>query len=545
MKGEVKHIRIKQILSWGILGIFVAGFFWSVGMWTGPILGAWLVGTQRVRRGFLWLMAFTFLPMLVGNWRAVTLHGAGAGLAAVGWVLAASVVVVAPFVFYRVTRAHLAGLLKTGLLETLALPVAGAAVRMAALAWLPAQVVGFAFHETRLTPLLSELNAEFGTVAVTFAVLWFAAVVVWMWNREFRGVRFAMGIAGFALVYFGVVWYGAIRARSGVLGSGVGLGWVCLGGVAVLGAWALVDGMRHRQNWADRQETMAVLRSPQSGSLLHLEKERGGESLVSATGERFPIRGGVPDFRAPEDLSGANGKYNHLYETIGGFYDDTQRVGSALIGMDRDEYVRSYLGKLEVRRGDAVLETSVGTGLNFKYLPRGIRRFGLDLSREMLANCQANLRRWRMDAELFLGNAESLPFADESFDVVFHTGGINFFSDRGKAIREMIRVAKPGSLILIADETEEHVKGAFEKIPYTREFYKGRQEAVTAPVELVPAEMEDIQAQTVWNGRFYALTFRKPRAGNAGDAPVGEAQVQSAQMQISEAEVSVQTRGGM
>jgi hypothetical protein len=109
----------------------------------------------------------------------------------------------------------------------------------------------------------------------------------------------------------------------------------------------------------------------------------------------------------------------------------------------------------------------------------------------------------------------------------------------------MIRVAKPGSLILIADETEEHVKGAFEKIPYTREFYKGRQEAVTAPVELVPAEMEDIQAQTVWNGRFYALTFRKPRAGNAGDAPVGEAQVQSAQMQISEAEVSVQTRGGM
>ena len=53
MKDEVKHVRGKQILSWVVLAIFVAGFFSPVGMWTGPILGAWLVGTQRVRRGFV------------------------------------------------------------------------------------------------------------------------------------------------------------------------------------------------------------------------------------------------------------------------------------------------------------------------------------------------------------------------------------------------------------------------------------------------------------------------------------------------------------
>jgi ubiquinone/menaquinone biosynthesis C-methylase UbiE len=524
MKDEVKHVRGKQILSWVVLAIFVAGFFSPVGMWTGPILGAWLVGTQRVRRGFVWLMAFTFVPMAIGNWRGVALHGVGAGLETLGWMLVASVIVVAPFVFYRVTRAHLAGLLKTGLLETLALPVAGAAVKMAALAWMPAQVAGFAFHGERqtggrLTPLLTELNAEFGTVAVTFAVLWFAAIVVWMWNREFRGVRFAMGIGGFALVYFGVAWYGAIRARSGAAGNGTVLGWVCLSGVAVLGAWALVDALRHRRTWTDRLETIALLRSPSSGSALHLEKERGGEALVSASRERFPIRGGVPDFRTPEDLSGANGKYNHLYETIGGFYDDTQRVGAALTGLDRDEYVMSYLGRLELKAGDKVLETSVGTGLNFKYLPRGIRRYGLDLAWDMLANCQENFRRWRMDGELFLGNAERLPFADESFDVVFHTGGINFFSDRARAIEEMIRVAKPGSLILIVDETEKHVKAAYENIPYTREFYKGRDKAVTAPVDLVPAEMEDVRVESIFNGRLYALTFRKPReSGGAGAA---------------------------
>jgi ubiquinone/menaquinone biosynthesis C-methylase UbiE len=172
----------------------------------------------------------------------------------------------------------------------------------------------------------------------------------------------------------------------------------------------------------------------------------------------------------------------------------------------------SYLGRLEIKPGDSVLETSVGTGLNFKYLPCGIKRAGLDLSAEMLVNCQANLRRWEMDADLFLGNAESLPFADASFDVVFHTGGINFFSDRAKAIREMIRVAKPGSLMLIGDETEEHVKGAYEKGPFTRKYFKHRKEAVTAPIDLVPADMQEIRL-SIWKGRFYALTFRKPAAG--------------------------------
>jgi ubiquinone/menaquinone biosynthesis C-methylase UbiE len=133
----------------------------------------------------------------------------------------------------------------------------------------------------------------------------------------------------------------------------------------------------------------------------------------------------------------------------------------------------------------------------------------------MLTNCQANLRRWQMDADLFLGNAESLPFADASFDVVFHVGGINFFNDRGKAIREMIRVAKPGSRILISDETEEHVKGAYEHIPITSGYFKNRKQAVAAPTDLLPPELQDVHLETLGNGRFYALTFRKPAPADA------------------------------
>jgi ubiquinone/menaquinone biosynthesis C-methylase UbiE len=176
--------------------------------------------------------------------------------------------------------------------------------------------------------------------------------------------------------------------------------------------------------------------------------------------------------------------------------------------------MRSYLDPLEVKAGDWVLETSIGTGLNLQYLRRsGVHFVGLDLSRAMLAACQLNMRRWGLEADLLLGNAEYLPFATDSFDVVFHVGGINFFSDRERAVHEMIRVAKPGSRILIADETEEHVKDVYERSPITGGVFRSRAEAVTAPVDLIPEEMEEVELRTlapVGKNRFYVLTFRKP-----------------------------------
>jgi ubiquinone/menaquinone biosynthesis C-methylase UbiE len=195
---------------------------------------------------------------------------------------------------------------------------------------------------------------------------------------------------------------------------------------------------------------------------------------------------------------------------MGGFYDDTQRVFSAFRGLDRDSYFMDYMRLLEVKPGDSVLETSVGTGLNFKYLPSGVKLSGLDLSPEMLGSCRANLQRWGMTADLYLGNAEALPFADSGFDVVFHVGGISFFNDKGKAIREMIRVAKPGSLVLIEDETEDYAKSTYERIPVTSAYFKDRKEPITVPIDLVPAEMEDIHLEMLKDGKFFAITFRKP-----------------------------------
>jgi ubiquinone/menaquinone biosynthesis C-methylase UbiE len=454
-------------------------------------------------------MVLIFLPSLVANWRKFPLAGLEPALVYVAWMLLAALLTVLPFLFHRLTSPRL-----PGLLSTLPLPLWGAVFQTLALAWIPANIFRLysLAQSQQANRLLVHIGSTLGIGAEAFLIYWFAAVVVRMWNHAF-GASHASAVA-----YL----FGVIYVFLDGLPAFAHFPWICLVGALALSVWALLHPGKHRA-WADRPEIVAKLQSPYTGEPLDVVREDDREVLVSPSGERFRIRRGIPAFLKPEELTGPNRKYNHLYETIGGFYDDSQRVVSALSGMDRDAYVMSYLGLLDINPGDSVLETSVGTGLNFKYLPRGIQRSGVDLSAEMLVNCQTNLRRWEMDADLFLGNAESLPFADASFDVVFHTGGINFFSDRAKAIREMIRVAKPGSLMLIADETEEHVKSAYEKTPITSGYFKHRKEAVTAPIDLVPAEMQEIRLESIWNGRFYALTFRKPAAGDQPSSSGSEA----------------------
>jgi ubiquinone/menaquinone biosynthesis C-methylase UbiE len=120
------------------------------------------------------------------------------------------------------------------------------------------------------------------------------------------------------------------------------------------------------------------------------------------------------------------------------------------------------------------------------------------------------VKRWQRNAQLFHSEAERLPFRDAVFDCVFHVGGINFFSDKARAIREMIRVAKPGTKISIVDETEEVVSQQYQKNPLTRRYFAGRDKAVSGPIDLVPGEMGEMQARQFAEGKLYCLTFRKP-----------------------------------
>ena len=100
--------------------------------------------------------------------------------------------------------------------------------------------------------------------------------------------------------------------------------------------------------------------------------------------------------------------------------------------------------------GIRMLDVAIGDGVYTSWLPDDWRIVGLDVSTYQLGNCQK--RNSGRDLRLILGEAESLPFHDHQFDAVLSIGGFNHFNNPEKALREMVRVARPGSMIVVSDE---------------------------------------------------------------------------------------------
>ena len=240
----------------------------------------------------------------------------------------------------------------------------------------------------------------------------------------------------------------------------------------------------------------------------------GQDALVNPeSGMRYPIREGVPVFL--REVTGQNRKYQAMYDRLAPGYDIAERIYRWIVRAIRlrrlPDFRLEFIHELEIAAGARVLEVSVGTGANLRYFRPDIEFYGLDLSWGMLRRCRRNLKNWRGRAELFQGEGERLPFRDAIFDCVLHIGGINFFNDKARAIEEMIRVAKPGTKIVISDETEKVVTGGYQKNPLTRSYFRGGEEAQAfCPVGLVPPAMREIQARQFAWGKLYCLTFRKP-----------------------------------
>jgi ubiquinone/menaquinone biosynthesis C-methylase UbiE len=223
----------------------------------------------------------------------------------------------------------------------------------------------------------------------------------------------------------------------------------------------------------------------------------------------YPFRDGIPVFVTPSAIDGPNGRYQRLYDRVAPFYDVSTRLYAWL--KSGAEQIRRgvYLKLLELPPSARFLEVSVGTGANWSYLRGDLQFHGLDLSWGMLTRCRRRVRRLHLEAELCQGLAEHLPYPENSFDCVFHMGGINFFTDPAAALREMVRVARPGTRLVVVDETEEFAQ-RHEKGFAAKAFYGKRPRTIKPPSDLLPPGMEEVRLDTVWAGDLYVLSFRKP-----------------------------------
>jgi ubiquinone/menaquinone biosynthesis C-methylase UbiE/uncharacterized protein YbaR (Trm112 family) len=265
-----------------------------------------------------------------------------------------------------------------------------------------------------------------------------------------------------------------------------------------------------------RPETLELLACPGCHGALQLRGRANGSvesgSLhCAACSKDFPIEEGIPHFVRYEELTGLNLRFARLYDWFSHVYVPVSKLAYALIGGE-EKNRREVLDRLAPNQG-RVLEVSIGPGVNLPYLidePGVSEVYGLDISLGQIRRCRSTCQKRNWSVELFLGNAEELPFADESFDTVFHIGGINFFNDKKKAIEEMVRVARPAAKVVIVDERERGARLYAATIPGFRRIFEGQRETVSAPVEFVPPQMTDVRVADVWRGWGYCLEFRKP-----------------------------------
>ncbi len=150
------------------------------------------------------------------------------------------------------------------------------------------------------------------------------------------------------------------------------------------------------------------------------------------------------------------------------------------------QWAHPVLDAAEVQGGDRVLDVACGTGVLTRAAAERVAPAGsvtgLDANRGMLAVAE----RLAPEIDWAHGDAESLPFDDESFESVVSQFGLMFFADRTGAIAEMIRVLAPGGRVAVAVwDSLDNTPGYAELVGLLqRMFGEQAAEALRAPFAL-------------------------------------------------------------
>ena len=113
-----------------------------------------------------------------------------------------------------------------------------------------------------------------------------------------------------------------------------------------------------------------------------------------------------------------------------------------------EPYIRGF-ARFEEGSGQDVLEIGVGMGADhLEWAKSGPRRLaGVDLTPRAVAWTTQRLATFGFASELREGDAERLPFPDDSFSIVYSWGVLHHSPDTPQAFREAHRVLRPGGTL--------------------------------------------------------------------------------------------------
>jgi SAM-dependent methyltransferase len=118
--------------------------------------------------------------------------------------------------------------------------------------------------------------------------------------------------------------------------------------------------------------------------------------------------------------------------------------------------------RVGIGKGELVLDVACGTGnVAIRAAQAGGQVTGVDLTPELFVDGRRLACEAGVSVDWVEGDAEALPFEDESFDVVLSTFGCMFAPRHEVAAGELARVLRPGGRLGLCSWTPEGMQGAF------------------------------------------------------------------------------------
>ena len=122
-----------------------------------------------------------------------------------------------------------------------------------------------------------------------------------------------------------------------------------------------------------------------------------------------------------------------------GFFDDL-----AEYRFDKLHYLPNLVD-FEAYRDKEVLEIGCGAGIDLvRFAEGGARVTGIDLSGTAIDLAQKNFRHRGLDSRFRVMDGENMAFSDNTFDLVYAHGVLQYTADARKMVEEAARVLKPG-----------------------------------------------------------------------------------------------------
>jgi ubiquinone/menaquinone biosynthesis C-methylase UbiE len=139
---------------------------------------------------------------------------------------------------------------------------------------------------------------------------------------------------------------------------------------------------------------------------------------------------------------------DYSYDRIAHLYDRTRPLPAEISAKIGDRILEFVSATPET----TFLEPGIGTGRTaLPIIKKGYRYTGLDASENMMEQLRQKVQDFPHQLTLIQGNAVSLPFPDNTFDVVLTTHVLHLLPDWIEALKEIQRVLKPTGIYLACE----------------------------------------------------------------------------------------------